>query len=437
MKLVYGKNLLTTEEMETTAATVADYTDHLRNILASADLKQPEASVVLPGHAETLESVEKLVKEVSSPRLTYIVDIGIGGSNLGTKAVYDALYGYVDQYSPDRFPKMLFADTCNPHGLHSLATFLKKTITHADEILINIISKSGGTTETVANAEIILHALSGMENINKRVVVTTDKDSKLWHAAELAGYARLAIPSLVGGRYSVFSAVGLFPLAAAGVDIRSLLDGARAMREVCVTGDGMSPALASATTLFLHLTKGRSINDNFMFDAQLESLGKWYRQLMGESIGKEEDIRGVQIFAGMTPTVSVGSTDLHSVAQLYLGGPRDKVTTFVWTKTTHHDPEVPEDMVFPSLVEGIAGKKLSTLMAAIREGVKIAYEKQSLPYMEAILEDISEYELGQYLQMKMMEMMYLGRLMNVNPFDQPNVEMYKTETKKILLNGKK
>jgi glucose-6-phosphate isomerase len=185
--------------------------------------------------------------------------------------------------------------------------------------------------------------------------------------------------------------------------------------------------------MYFHAQNGRTISDSFFFAPQLESIGKWYRQLMAESIGKENDLQGNIVHAGITPTVSVGSTDLHSVGQLYLSGPRDKTTTFIYTTNEPAMVAVPSTLQFP-LVEGIENKKLRDIMKAILEGVKIAYKKQELPFMEVALETITEQSLGEFLQLKMIEIMYLGKLFNINTFDQPHVELYKVETKRIL-NG--
>ena len=181
--------------------------------------------------------------------------------------------------------------------------------------------------------------------------------------------------------------------------------------------------MTSAAILYLLSQQGKNINDNFIFLPQLESMGKWYRQLMGESVGKEGK--------GITPTVSIGSTDLHSVGQLYLGGPKDKITTFIYATEELAETTVPEKLIY-GLVPVIKGKKIHSIMNAIVQGTKIAYKNQELPHMEIGFDKIDEEALGEFLQFKMIEMMYLGHLMNVNTFDQPHVELYKVETKKIL-----
>ena len=153
---------------------------------------------------------------------------------------------------------------------------------------------------------------------------------------------------------------------------------------------------------------------------------------MGESIGKEFDVNQKRVFEGITPTVSIGSTDLHSMAQLYLGGPADKFTTFVRMARNRAVVTIPNLPEYASLVKGVQAKSLSEVMDAILTGVQRAFQKGKRPFVEIILPDKSASSIGQFLQMKEMEMMYLGHMLGVNPFDQPNVESYKRETRMIL-----
>ncbi|NBD74261.1 hypothetical protein GVX82_04460, partial [Patescibacteria group bacterium] len=184
--------------------------------------------------------------------------------------------------------------------------------------------------------------------------------------------------------------------------------------------------------LYAHYEAGISIHDTFLFAPALTALGFWYRQLMGESVGKECDREGHVVNAGLTPTVSIGSTDLHSVGQLYLGGPRDKVTTFVWVAAPHDTVSLPAERSFPGVVPMIAGRDAGEVMHAILEGTKAAYRAAERPYLEVVVPQLDAHSLGQVLQMKMLEIMYLAELMQVNAFDQPNVESYKIETKRLL-----
>lgn len=408
---------------------LAQYTARLQHIHDSGVYEELESSLNLPGDAELLAAVKKVADEKVTPALKYSIVVGIGGSNLGTKAIYDAKFGYRDLMEPQRFPKMLFAETTDPEWLAALRTLLA-TLDAPEEVLVTLISKSGGTTETLANFEILMQALTAkFGDASKRVVAITDEGSKLWEAAEVHNMARLAIPKPVGGRYSVLSAVGLLPLMSVGIDVEAVRRGATDMLGQCLNGDNL--AAKSAAVLAAQNENGYHINDNFFFHPELESVGKWYRQLMGESVGKETSLSGETVHAGITPTVSLGSTDLHSVGQLYLGGPKDKLTTFVSTQKSAA-VAVPPTRVLPELVPMINGKSAADIMHAILEGVKVAYQKAELPFMEVVLEDTNEHSLGAYLQLKMLEMMYLGQLLNVNSFDQPNVEAYKIETKQIL-----
>ncbi len=185
------------------------------------------------------------------------------------------------------------------------------------------------------------------------------KTQNYWNFALEKGFDLLEIPKKVGGRYSVFSPVGLFPLGLLGVNIDQLLKGAYDMKSRCLDTNLLkNPAVISATLIYLHYKKGKNIHDLFLVGNDLESVGKWYRQLMGESIGKEFNKDKKRVFEGITPTVSLVSVDLHSMAQIYLGGPYDKFTTFVNVKQNNSDVVVPDIDEYSKLVDVIQGKKL-------------------------------------------------------------------------------
>lgn len=423
MKFLYQDSQISADEIAAAGKSLAGYIERLNNVARAKDYSAPEGFINLPADRNLLHQVEEVRRSKSSARLKYIIVAGIGGSNLGARAAYDALYGYFDLLEPERFPKMIFADTNDPEFSERLVGFLKSKIKDPAEILINIISKSGDTLETTANGNLILGALVGkFKNIADRIVVTTDFKSKLWHNAERAGLTLLAVPAKVGGRFSVFSAVGLLPLAAAGLNVKELLKGALGIREQCLADDVLkNPAEISAIILFLNYRRGKTINDNFFFHPELESMGKWYRQLLAESIGKD----GV----GITPTVSIGSADLHSVGQLNLGGPKNKITAFVWSENSAfvEPPAGAEKLGFSLL-----SRPFAEIMSAILEGVKNAYRGKDLPFVEAVLPDLSLESLGEFMQFKMMEVCFLAQLFNVNAFNQPEVELYKKEIHSLL-----
>lgn len=424
MKFFYKNSVISDSELAQPLSKLERYNSHLCEVVNSGGYDSVESSLNLPSDENILNEVLALTNVQKTADLKYILVVGIGGSNLGTKAVYDALFGYYDLLEGERFPKMIFLDTQDPDVLIKVNKLIEGLL-NKEQIIVNVISKSGGTTETMANVEVLYSTLlDKFGDVSDRFVITTNSGSKLHTKALELDIDVLTIPETVGGRYSILSSVGLFPLALMGINIQKLRIGAVKMRELCVNSSfASSPAAISAVLLFQNSLRGKIINDNFIFLPQLESLGKWYRQLMGESIGKDGK--------GITPTVSIGSTDLHSVGQLYLGGPKDKITTFIYDQNDNSGVIVPSELTF-GIVPTIKGKTISRIMRAIVSGTKIAYEKQGLPYMELVFEGVGEEEIGSFMQFKMIEMMYLGYLFGVNAFDQPHVELYKTETKKIL-----
>ncbi len=395
------------------------------------------ASINLPDDAKMVEKVKDTIGKKCALDPAFLIVIGIGGSNLGTIAVQEAVFGR-SYNGLTAGTKILYADTVDSDSINDIIRTIEPTLRNGGSVIINGVSKSGGTTETIANFEILADLLKRYrKEYQKYIVVTTDKNSKFWNLAARKGFDALEIPQKVGGRYSVFSPVGLFPLGMIEVNIDRLLQGAVWMEDKCLSEKiENNPAAISAALLYLHYKKGQNISDLFLFSNDLESIGKWYRQLMGESIGKEFNKYGKKVFSGITPTVSIGSTDLHSMAQLYLGGPYDKFTTFVSVQRNRSTIKTPNLEEYSALVDGIQEKPLPQMMDAILEGVKIAFRKGRRPFAEITLPDKSECSIGQFLQFKMMEIMYLGSLLEVNPFDQPNVETYKTETRKILARGR-
>ena len=401
---------------------ISDYNEKLNIAMSTDDYTVPESALKLPFDLENIKLVMGLKEKLVDNNLKYFVNIGIGGSSLGAKAVYDAMVGFTDFIEPDRFPKMIFADTNDSYFLSKVQTLIKKYKPEPNELLINVICKSGHTSETMENLEVLAGCV---REFRARLVITTGEDSQLWEQAKKLGIPVLPIPKMVGGRFSVFSCVGLFPLACAGLNIVELLEGAMIATQKGLTREyEHNHAALSAILTYLHHKAGKNIVDHFFFHPELESLGKWQRQLMAESLGKDGK--------GITPTVSIGSSDLHSVAQLYLGGPKDKFFEFVWGKHQGIEVEIPKDALIPVLMDDIQGKTPEQIMEAIYKGVKTSFKNHDLPFVEFILDNIDEKAIGEFMQFKMLETMYLAKLMGVNAFDQPNVENYKVETKKIL-----
>jgi len=376
------------------------------------------------------KQVEELVERLKSHNPKMVILIGIGGSNLGTMAIYEALYGLL----PSQEMKLYCADTVDPDYNAQLIQKAKELLAAGHKIILNVVSKSGSTTETIANFMLFKSLLEKYhpDSYHEYIVATTDEGSNLWQLAEQKKYHRLKIPTLVGGRYSVFSAVGLFPLACMGIDIAALYEGARDAVHECLKEGEHNPAAISASVLCEQYGNGRIIHDLFIFAKQLEGVGKWYRQLVGESLGKENK-EGVRI--GMMPTVSIGTIDLHSVGQLYFGGPSVRFTTFISVNCWAEDEKIPLNRECEKLVANVCGKNVSYIMAAIRDGVQKAYKESALPYQHIVLPAITPHTIGYLLQFQMIETLYLGYLFQVNPFNQPQVEQYKEITREILANG--
>jgi len=437
LKLFYEDALVPKDRILKTAEEIMPEIEKARSII-SKGYDDDRAFINLPDDEETLSIVKRTIEEKLSLQPEFLIVIGIGGSNLGTLAVQEAILGKLYNLSASTI-KVLYADTVDSALISGIINLVKPTLKRNGNVLLNVISKSGITTETVANFRILIDLLRKYKKGYKdHVVVTSDRGSKLWKLAVKEGFTTLEIPRKVGGRYSVFSPVGLFPLGLLGIRIEDLLKGARQMREACVDADlERNPAAIIACIQFNHYQEGKNISDLFFFSSDLESLGKWCRQLMAESLGKEFDRNGRKVNVGITPTVSVGSTDLHSVAQLYLGGPYDKFTTFISIENSRSRLLVPLRDDYSDLVPGIDGKSLDEILSAILEGTKEAFRKDKRPFIEISLPDKSESAIGQFMQLKMIETMYLGHLLNVNPFDQPDVEKYKKETRRILAGEKK
>ncbi len=424
LKLNIDNSGFSLDKIERIANRLEPRIKQLNDVLRFKNYGDEASSILLPSDKGLLDETRSMAKRFKD--VDAIVVVGIGGSNLGTVAVQEAVLGKEWNLLNTK-KQIFFADTVDSDSINDIIKIIK----NKKRVAINVISKSGSTTETIANFEVLLKSIKTNKN---NIVITTDAGSKLEKLARSKGYLTLTIPNKVGGRYSVFSAVGLFPLAVLGIDINRLLKGAEDMRKLCLDPDWRkNPAVLISSLLYLHNETGKRIHDSFFWSKDLESVGKWYRQLMGESIGKEwNKDHTSRVFAGITPTVSIGSIDLHSMAQLYLGGPKDKFFRFVTVDKNNAKIIVPNMKEFDQLVEGIQGKPLDKIMKAIIGGVKSAFINKKLPFIEINLPDKSEYSIGQLLQLEMIEMIYLGYLLDVNPFDQPNVEDYKEETRRIL-----
>lgn len=386
--------------------------------------------------SDLIEKIKKITYEKRKLKPSLLLVIGIGGSNLGTLAIEQALYGlFYNDYNHEL--KIYFVDTVDSDYTNDIFLLVEQALEKSETVLMNIVSKSGSTTESIANFEIFLNLFKHyyQDEYYNYVVITTDQGSRLWEVAQKEKFDCLIIPKNIGGRYSVFSSVGLFPLAMLGVDIHELHKGASEVIPSLLDTDIYSNIAAlGAAHIFAHYQNNIIVHNLFIFSVDLQGVGAWYRQLMAESLGKSKLRSGEKHAVGILPTTSIGSTDLHSMVQFYLAGPSITYTTFLSVDKNKSDLITPKIEPFEKVVANIQNKELSSIMSAILDGTTQAYAARNRPFCTINIQEKSAYCLGQLLQYKMLEIVYLAFLLNVNPFDQPEVELYKEKTRKILAN---
>lgn len=405
-------------------------------LLKSAHYENDYAFALLPNSTSICKEVSALAhaKKKLNPSALFI--IGIGGSNLGIMAVQQALLNQLYNELNNKI-KIYYVDTVDSAYIHDMLKIATSHLKNGNTILLNVISKSGKTTETIANFELFLALLKQYypNDHAQFVIITSDKNSALWQLAQQESWQTLEIPSKVGGRYSVLSPVGLFPLAMLDINIDDLLKGAQHTTTLCLKQEISNPAALSAAWQYALCKEGYHISNLFLFSNELSGLGKWWNQLMAESLGKEIKRDGIPNKDVILPIISVGSTDLHSLGQLYLANIIPIMTTFVIFEQKEYNCIVPHyQEQFNALVANIQGKSLTSILKSILHGIKKAYKIKELPYRTITIPEKTAYCIGQFLQQSMFEIVYLGYLLGVDPFDQPAVELYKQETRKNLAN---
>lgn len=390
-------------------------------VVSSGGYTVPESFTVLPNDKSILSSVRTLARKKLCPNLAGAVVIGVGGSSLGAQACYKAL---------DHQKELIFIQNTDPCKLEFALKKLEKAYSEGNRYLLILVSKSGKTTEALASFGAILEPFSKLEPVwRQQVVVISAEGSPLAEYSRTNGFDFLEMPPAIGGRFSVFTSAGLFPLEIAGINTAKLLNGASKMQTKC-GGENtqVNPALSGAVSLFLNWQAGKTDHNIFVFSSRFRGFAYWYRQLMGESLGKSGK--------GITPLVSSGSEDLHSVGQLFFEGFLDKFTTFLSVGDFGCDFLVGSECSVDNLVPNIEGKSLSQITKAILTSVKASYVENSMPYMDIIFDSVDEEAFGALLQEKMLEILYTAYLMEVNPFGQPDVERYKTKVCDLLANSK-
>jgi len=396
------------------------YLAHIHNVIEKRDFASDEASILAPFDTEYISEVKQLAEDIENPKLKYIVVIGIGGSSLGAKALYSALY------EEGKTKEIVWLESVDENNIFRIEKIVEG-MESKDECVLIIISKSGKTTETLVNASKVLSVLEEkFNNISDRVIVISDNETPLIKWAEDYHAHTLFIREKIGGRFSVFSPVGLFPLILAGIDIDNIILGA----QNAINDSSNNFPQESALAIFDSYKKGHVIHNMFLFNPRLENLGKWYRQLSAESLGKEKDIHNNVVRIDLTPTVAIGSDDLHSMGQLYLSGKDNEITTFV-SNENNDSISIPKSSILGP-IQYVERKTFCDVKKAILSGTTGAYDEDNLPYFKVSLDGDLAYELGYFMQSLMIQIMLLAHLFEINAFNQPEVEKYKKITRQIL-----
>ncbi len=383
----------------------------------------------LPFRTEEARSILKAAESFRRGVEACLV-LGIGGSSLGGRALRDAiktpLYNEMPGHEP--FPRLYFAENIDPESFTELLGLLSPNRT-----LVVVISKSGGTAETMSQFLIVMDWLKhhlGNSYSNHLVAVTDPEKGALREIARNEGIAAFEIPPNVGGRFSVLTPVGLFPAALIGIDIVSLLEGAAAMAERCGEADLTSnPAYLNAVIHYIYDVERRKPLSVLMpYADSLLSFADWYRQLYAESLGKRLSKDGTEVFRGPTPIRALGATDQHSQLQLYIEGPFDKVITFIKVNAFRRDVAIPYPLSHDTPLKYLSGHSLGQLLGYERLATTHALRKNRRPTLVLGIEEINAFSLGQLIYFYELQVALQGQLCGIDPFDQPGVELGKKLT---------
>jgi len=334
-----------------------------------------------------------------------IVIVGMGGSILGTKSIYSFFKKKVKK-------KVFFFD-----NLDTNLNLQFNKIKNLKNSCFIIVSKSGNTFETITNLSIVF---SKSLLKNKLIIITEIKDNCLMNIANKFNAEIIEHKDFIGGRYSVMSEVGMFPAALMGLDITKFKN----LRNLIFDKHFVSSLNHSVASIYTLNTQGIKNSVILNYDSRLNDLCLWYQQLTGESLGKKGK--------GVTPIISTGPKDHHSVLQLYLDGPKDKFFTF-FSSLEKADRHKVSGTIIPNSMRFLKNKKIKAIINAQCEATKNIFKLKKIAFRHFIFNKDDESELGLVFTFFVLETILLARLMKVNPFDQPAVEQIKAETKKILL----
>jgi glucose-6-phosphate isomerase len=374
-----------------------------------------------------------------------VVILGIGGSAAGARALFEALRSaYHNELPPEvrlGVPRIYFeGDNADSDALQDLLDLLENTCVdpeiREERWAVLVISKSGDTLETAAAHRVLRRSAADYytsnraERLKDLFRVVTGAAGKLRDLARAEGRKEedvLTIPDNVGGRYSVFTPVGLLPAAVMGLDVRALLLGAAAMTKRFLEEPfERNPVLQYAGVNYLMGEEfGKPLRVLAIWSKKLEALGRWYDQLLSESLGKQG--------CGPTPLTTVQTRDLHSRGQQHQDGPRDRLINNLVVKSPRA-PAIPVGMADHNEdgLNALCRKTFPDILDAALRGTNQAYQEAARPTADLVVPTLSEHTMGQLLQMLMLATVVEGRMMGINPYGQPGVEAYKRNMQKLL-----
>lgn len=383
--------------------------------------------------AEVVEKIEAAAARIREEFEAFVV-LGIGGSALGPIAVQQALnHPHYNELSAEKRggPRFYVEDNIDPERMAALLDVIdvKKT-------MFNVISKSGGTSETMSQLLIItdlLHDALG-EDISGHVIATTDKEKgHLIKIARMEGFETFVVPDGVGGRFSELCPVGLLAAAVCGIDIKELLAGAAFMDEIASEGDiWKNPAYMFGALQYLAMEQGMNISVMMPYADTLKYISDWYAQLWAESLGKKFALDGSVVHTGQTPVKALGVTDQHSQVQLYTEGPFDKVVTILAVEDFACTTPIPMGYASVPEVSFLGGHTQNELIQAEREATEYAILKSEHLCNTLTLPQVNAFTVGQLLYFFEVATAFAGELLGINTFDQPGVEEGKNATYALL-----
>ncbi len=376
-------------------------------------------------------------KQIKKKFKNFVV-LGIGGSALGPIMAFNALkHLHYNELPPKKRggPKFYVEDNVDPVRMAALLDVIDPK-----ETCFNVISKSGATSETMAQFLIVADLLekAGVSLPDNMIFTTDASRGNLMKIDDKFGgkFKKYVLPDGVGGRFSELCPVGLLPAAVLGIDIKGMLAGAAYMDSLCSKPSiAKNPALACAVIQYISMQQGKNINVLMPYSDNLKLMADWYCQLWAESLGKAVDYAGNTVNAGTTPVKSLGVTDQHSQVQLYIEGPYDKVITFISVEKyacempiAHGCEDIPD-------VGFLGGHTLQELIQAENKATAYALMHAGRCNYTINMPEVNAFTLGQLMYMLELQTAYTGALLNINTFNQPGVENGKKATFALL--GKK